>query len=76
MKVAKDDLVPTDHNLREECSDLEQLEGGMRSTLSTSGEGRAIAALGPVSLLFVIAGATSWQRLTDMSDDDVDWLFR
>ncbi len=31
--------------------------------------------LGPVSLLFVIAGATSFQRLVDMTDDDVDWLF-
>ena len=36
----------------------------------------ANAALGPVSLLFAIAGATSWQRLTDMRDDDVDWIFQ
>ncbi len=31
--------------------------------------------LGSVSLLFAIAGATSFQRLVDMTDDDVDWLF-
>lgn len=36
----------------------------------------ANSALGPVSLLFAIAGATSWQRLTEMTDDDVDWIFQ
>jgi NAD(P)-dependent dehydrogenase (short-subunit alcohol dehydrogenase family) len=34
----------------------------------------ANAALGPVSLLFTNAGATSWQRLTEMSEDDIDWM--
>lgn len=30
--------------------------------------------LGKVSLLFANAGATSFERLVDMSDDDVDWI--
>lgn len=30
--------------------------------------------LGPVSLLFANAGATSFERLTDMSADDIDWI--
>lgn len=34
----------------------------------------AIAALGPVSLVFANAGATSFTPLADMSDDDVDWI--
>jgi NAD(P)-dependent dehydrogenase (short-subunit alcohol dehydrogenase family) len=33
-------------------------------------------ALGPVSLLFANAGAVSYQRLTEMSDDDIDWIFQ
>ena len=33
-------------------------------------------ALGPVSLLCANAGAVSYQRLTDMSDDDIDWIFQ
>lgn len=37
----------------------------------------ANAAFGrPVSLLFANAGATSFERLTDMSDDDVDWIIQ
>ena len=36
----------------------------------------AAAALGPVSVLVAVAGATSWQRLTVMSDDDLDWIFQ
>ncbi len=36
----------------------------------------AIAALGDVSLLFAVAGVSSWQRLVEMSDDDVDWIFQ
>jgi NAD(P)-dependent dehydrogenase (short-subunit alcohol dehydrogenase family) len=31
-------------------------------------------ALGPVSLLFANAGATSFERLPDMSDNDIDWI--
>ena len=31
-------------------------------------------ALGPVTLLFANAGATSFDALMDMSDDDVDWI--
>ncbi len=34
----------------------------------------ANAALGPVNLLFANAGATSFDPLMDMSDDDVDWI--
>jgi NAD(P)-dependent dehydrogenase (short-subunit alcohol dehydrogenase family) len=30
---------------------------------------------GRVSLLFANAGATSFEKLTDMSEDDVDWIF-
>ncbi|WP_395337386.1 SDR family NAD(P)-dependent oxidoreductase [Novosphingobium sp. BL-8H] len=30
--------------------------------------------LGPVSLLFANAGATSFERITDMSADDIDWI--
>jgi NAD(P)-dependent dehydrogenase (short-subunit alcohol dehydrogenase family) len=32
-------------------------------------------ALGAVTLLFAIAGASSWQRLDETSDDDVDYMF-
>ena len=32
------------------------------------------AELGPVTLLFANAGATCFERLLDMSDDDVDWI--
>jgi len=35
---------------------------------------QANAELGPVSLLFANAGATSFDPLMDMSDDDVDWI--
>ena len=35
----------------------------------------ALDALGPVSLLFANAGVTSWQRLTEMSESDIDWVF-
>lgn len=34
----------------------------------------AIAALGPVSLVFANAGATSFTSLVDMTDADVDWI--
>lgn len=34
------------------------------------------AALGPVQLLFANAGATSFDPLVDMSDDDVDWILQ
>jgi NAD(P)-dependent dehydrogenase (short-subunit alcohol dehydrogenase family) len=34
----------------------------------------AQAALGPVSLVFANAGATSFDPLVEMSDDDVDWI--
>jgi len=35
---------------------------------------QANAAFGPVSLLFPNAGATSFERLTDMSYADIDWI--
>lgn len=35
---------------------------------------RANAALGPVTLVFANAGATSFTPLAQMSDDDVDWI--
>lgn len=35
---------------------------------------QANAALGPVKLLFANAGATSFDALLDVSDDDVDWI--
>lgn len=34
------------------------------------------AALGPVQLLFANAGATSFDPLIEMSDDDVDWVLQ
>lgn len=34
----------------------------------------ATTALGPVQLLFANAGATSFDPLNDMSDEDVDWI--
>ncbi len=34
------------------------------------------AAFGPVQLLFANAGATSFDPLMDMSDDDVDWILQ
>ena len=36
----------------------------------------ATAALGPVTLLFANAGATSFDPLMEMSDDDVDWIIQ
>jgi NAD(P)-dependent dehydrogenase (short-subunit alcohol dehydrogenase family) len=36
----------------------------------------ASEAFGRVSLLFANAGATSLKRLTDLSDDDVDWILQ
>ncbi|BBZ15429.1 SDR family NAD(P)-dependent oxidoreductase [Mycobacterium branderi] len=33
-------------------------------------------ALGPITLLIANAGATSFERLIDMSDDDVDWILQ
>ena len=35
----------------------------------------ANAAYGRVNLLFANAGATSYQRLMDMTDEDVDWIY-
>ncbi len=37
---------------------------------------QADAAVGRTTLLFANAGATAWQRLTDMSDDDIDWIIQ
>lgn len=34
------------------------------------------AAFGPVQLLFANAGATSFEPLMEMSDDDVDWILQ
>lgn len=34
----------------------------------------AVAALGPVQLVFANAGATSFDPLMEMSDEDVDWI--
>lgn len=36
----------------------------------------ASAALGPIQLLFANAGATSFDPLMSMSDDDVDWIIQ
>ncbi len=36
----------------------------------------ANSAFGPIQLLFANAGATSFERLTAMPDEDVDWLFQ
>jgi NAD(P)-dependent dehydrogenase (short-subunit alcohol dehydrogenase family) len=36
----------------------------------------AEAALGPISLVFANAGATSFTRLADMSEDDIDWILQ
>lgn len=36
----------------------------------------ANAALGPIQLVFANAGATSFTRLADMSDNDVDWIIQ
>jgi NAD(P)-dependent dehydrogenase (short-subunit alcohol dehydrogenase family) len=36
----------------------------------------ANAAIGPVQLVFANAGATSFERLVDMSDNDVDWIIQ
>ncbi len=33
------------------------------------------AALGTVTLLFAIAGASSWQRLDETTDEDVDYMY-
>jgi NAD(P)-dependent dehydrogenase (short-subunit alcohol dehydrogenase family) len=39
-------------------------------------KGRVEEALGPVSLLFANAGATSFERITDMEENDVDWILQ
>jgi len=36
----------------------------------------ATAALGPIRLVFANAGATSFDPLMEMSDDDVDWILQ
>jgi NAD(P)-dependent dehydrogenase (short-subunit alcohol dehydrogenase family) len=36
----------------------------------------AEAALGPVTLLFANAGATAFDRLVEMREDDVDWILQ
>jgi len=36
----------------------------------------AVAALGPIRLVFANAGATSFDPLMEMSDDDVDWILQ
>lgn len=36
----------------------------------------ASAALGPIQLLFANAGATSFTHLTEMTDEDVDWIIQ
>lgn len=36
----------------------------------------ATNALGPITLVFANAGATSFTPLADMSDDDVDWIIQ
>jgi NAD(P)-dependent dehydrogenase (short-subunit alcohol dehydrogenase family) len=42
----------------------------------TEMKGKAQRAFGPITLLVANAGATSFERLTDMSDADVDWILQ
>ena len=42
----------------------------------TQMKAEANAAFGPVTLLFANAGATSFDPLMEMSDDDVDWIIQ
>lgn len=44
-----------------------------RSSITTMAA-EAKAALGTITLVVANAGATSFDRLTDMSDDDVEWI--
>lgn len=44
-----------------------------RASLSVMKQ-QAEAALGPVSMVFANAGATSFERLTDMTEADIDWI--
>jgi NAD(P)-dependent dehydrogenase (short-subunit alcohol dehydrogenase family) len=44
-----------------------------RSSVAAMKE-EAEAALGPISLLVANAGVTMFEELTDMTDDDVDWV--
>lgn len=44
-----------------------------RASVNAMGEA-ATAALGPVTLVFANAGATSFTPLTEMSDADIDWI--
>jgi NAD(P)-dependent dehydrogenase (short-subunit alcohol dehydrogenase family) len=37
---------------------------------------QAVTKLGPIQLVFANAGATSFTPLTQMSDDDVDWIIQ
>jgi NAD(P)-dependent dehydrogenase (short-subunit alcohol dehydrogenase family) len=39
-------------------------------------QAEATAALGPIKLLFANAGATSFDPLMEMSDNDVDWIIQ
>lgn len=48
-----------------DVTDMASLENARRT---------ASERLGPVSLLFANAGATSFERITDMSADDIDWI--
>jgi NAD(P)-dependent dehydrogenase (short-subunit alcohol dehydrogenase family) len=79
-RVVVADILP--QNAREVAGEIEAA-GGQALPVACDVSDRAAvarmkaeanAAFGPVGVLVANAGATAFQRLTDMSDDDVDWI--
>lgn len=80
--VAVADIIP--ENAERVASEIEAAGGKAiavqcdvceRASISAMKD-KVNAALGPVTLLFANAGATSFDPLMDMSDDDVDWILQ
>lgn len=81
-KVAVTDIILD--NARKVAADIEAAGGtaiALECDVCERGSIRAMktavdAAMGPVQLLFANAGATSFDPLMEMSDDDVDWILQ
>lgn len=81
-KVAVADIIP--ENARKIAAEIESAGGTAMAVACDVCERGAIAqmkaeidaALGPVRLVFANAGATSFDPLMEMSDDDVDWILQ
>src|SRR5262245_31032279 len=79
-RVVVADILP--QNARKAAGEIEAAGGQAMPAVCDVSDRAAVArmkaeanaAFGPVGVLVANAGATAFQRLTDMSDDDVDWI--